>query len=234
MRTFLFCSAAAIAILGAGASFAGTAKPQAPARTTQPRAADAATRAEINTRVTKTFAILDTNHDGSISKEELNAIEAQRTQKFEQRAQHFDPSKIFARLDTNHDGKVTTAEADAARSQQSTAKGGQPPQAHAAAFKGLFARADANKDGVITRAEFDTLGQQIKTQMEHAAVTRGGMAQRMFERSDANKDGRVSLAEMQQSALARFDRLDLNHDGKITPQERSQARQQLKSKPHQS
>jgi Ca2+-binding EF-hand superfamily protein len=235
MKTFLLGSAAAALILGTGAALATTAKPQTNAAAVSPKhGSDTGTRADLNGRVAKAFAMLDTNHDGFITKDEMNSIESQRHQKFEQRAKNFDPSKIFDRLDRNHDGKVTLAEADAARSQRTEAKGGQPAQAHAAAFKGLFERADTNKDGVITRAEFDTMGEQIKTRMEHAAVAGEGMAQKMFERADANKDGRVSLAEMQQAALARFDRVDLNHDGKISPQERQQVRKQLKGKPHQS
>jgi Ca2+-binding EF-hand superfamily protein len=234
MKTFLVCGATAAAMFGAGASFAQTAG-QAPGVHPARRApAQLATRADVKARVDKTFAILDTNHDGSITKDELNALEAQRQQKIETRAKNFDPSKIFDRLDGNHDGKVTAAEAETVRSKQAQAKGGQPAQAHAAALKGLFARADANKDGVITRAEFDTMGQKIRTQMEHAAMASGGMAVRMFDRSDVNKDGRVSLAEMEQAALSRFDRLDLNHDGKVTPQEQQQVRQQVKRTPHQS
>ena len=202
------------------------AKAGRPAKTARaPRVAKPVTRAEVQARIAKTFARLDTNHDGFITKDELSAIDAQREQKLEQRAQKFDPSKAFDRLDLNHDGKITTAEADAARSQRAKSQGGQPAQAKATAFTGLFARADTNKDNVLTKAEFDTMGQQIKARMEKAAAATGGMATRFFDKVDANKDGKVTLAEMQQTALARFDRLDLNHDGTITPQERQQARQ---------
>src|SRR5439155_2023382 len=186
------------------------------------------TRADVQARVAKLFGRFDANGDGFIGKDELNAVEAQREQKAEQRAQRFDPSKIFDRIDANHDGKITAAEAEAARSQRAQAKGGQPAKAQATGFTGLFARADTNKDKVLTRAEFDAMGQQLKTRMEHASAARGSMAVRMFDTADSNKDGRVSLAEMQQQALAHFDRADLNHDGKLTPQERQQARQLLK------
>lgn len=228
MKRFLIGGAAAAFILAGGAAFAQTAKPaKAPAR--QPHAAQTATRAQVQSHLATMFAKLDTNHDGSIAKDELTAIEAKRDQKLEQRAQRFDPSKIFDRIDLNHDGKITTAEAEAAHSQHAKAKGDQPAKTHAAAFNGLFARADTNKDAVITKAEFDAMGQQIKARMEKAGAARDGMATRMFTSADANKDGRVSLAEMQQSALARFDRVDLNHDGKVTPDERKAARQQRKA-----
>jgi Ca2+-binding EF-hand superfamily protein len=186
----------------------------------------------VQARVSKIFAKLDTNHDGFITKDEMNALQARRQQAAEKRAERFDPSKAFDRIDANHDGKITVAEAEAAKSQHSKGKAGQPAEAHATAFKGLFARADTNKDNVITRAEFDAMGQQIKARMEKAGAARGGM--RMFDTDDSNKDGKVSLAEMQQTTLARFDRLDLNHDGTISPEERQQARKQLKGKNHQS
>jgi Ca2+-binding EF-hand superfamily protein len=236
MNKFLLGGAAAAALLAGGAALAATtetpqvaptAKPMRAAR--QARAAQPLTRAAVQSRVAAVFAKLDTDHDGFITKEELNAIETAREQKVEQRAERFDPSKVFDRLDANHDGKITVAEADAARSQRAQAKGGQPAQGHASAFHGLFLTADTNKDNVLTRAEFDAMGEQLKARMEHASVARGGMATRMFDKADTNKDGRVTLAEMQQTALAQFDRADLNHDGTITPQERQQERQRFKS-----
>lgn len=226
MKSLLITGAAAAAILASGAALAQTSNPAAPG---QKRAAQPVTRAEVQARIAKTFARLDTNHDGFIAKEEVSAVDAARQQKAEARAQRFDPAKVFDRLDLNHDGKITTAEAEAARNQRAEAKGGQPVQARATAFSGLFARADTNKDNVLTRAEFETMGQQIKARMEHADLARGGMESRLFETTDTNKDGRISLAEMQQAALARFDRMDANHDGTITPQERQQARQLFKS-----
>ena len=234
MKSFLIRGVAAAAILIGGAAVATTTTTQ-PAKTApqarQHRVAQPITRADIQARIAKTFARLDTNHDGMVTEAELDAIDAQRAQKMEQRAEKFDPSKIFDRLDLNHDGKITVAEANAARNQRAQAKGGQPAQASATAFSGLFARADSNKDQVITRAEFTAMGDQIKGRMQHNATAVGTMAARFFAKTDANKDKRVSLAEMQQNALAQFDRLDLNHDGTITPEERQQARQAMASKP---
>ena len=233
MNKFLIGGAAAAAVLVGGTAFAQAAQPTPAAPNGhQGRAAQPVTRADVQARVAKAFAKLDTNHDGFISKDEANALEQRRQQAAEQRAERFDPSKTFDRLDLNHDGKITLAEAQAARSQHSEGTPGQPAKAQATAFKGLFARADVNKDNVITRAEFDAMGQQIKARMEKAATTKGEM--RMFDQADANKDGKVSLAEMQQAALTRFDRMDLNHDGKITPEERQQARQLLRSQKHPS
>ncbi|NUQ17889.1 MAG: hypothetical protein HOP95_05445 [Sphingomonas sp.] len=221
MRSMLIGGASAAAIFMGGAALAAQSAP--PAR--HGHFGPPSTRAEVQERTAAMFARLDANHDGFVTKDELNAVEAQREQKAEARAQRFDPSKVFGRLDTNHDGRITAEEVAAAHSRRGRAMNGGAAQAQRAGFHGLFARADTNKDNVLSRAEFDAMGQQLKARMEHASVARGGMATRMFDRSDANNDGRVSLAEMQQSALARFDRIDLNHDGTITPEERQQARQ---------
>jgi Ca2+-binding EF-hand superfamily protein len=225
MLKFLIGGAAAAAVLAIAPAMAQTAPP-APVIAHPPHMMKAETRADVQARVGKMFARLDTNHDGFITKAEVDAMQAERTQKIEQRAQRFDPTKIFARLDLNHDGQITQAEAEAARNARVQAKTGQPAQAHAAAFGGLFKRADANKDGVITRAEFDTVANQMHARMEQAGL-HGGFAGRMFDLADANKDGRLSLAEVQQMALQHFDRADLNHDGTVTPQERKQSRAQM-------
>jgi Ca2+-binding EF-hand superfamily protein len=227
MRSMLTGGAAAAAIFVGGAALAAQPVPATqPARAARhARFMAPATRAEMQARTAAMFARLDTNHDGFVTKDELNGVEARREQKAEARAQRFDPSKLFDRLDTNHDGKITPDEMTARRARHAQTMTAGVSHPRTAAFHGLFARADTNKDDVLTRPEFDAMGQQLKARMEHASVARGGMAVRMFDQSDVNKDGRVSLAEMQQAALARFDRMDLNHDGTITPDERQQARQ---------
>jgi Ca2+-binding EF-hand superfamily protein len=235
MMNSLLRGAAAAAVLAGGAAIAQTT--QAPATTAAPaphghmrHRMKTETRADVNARVAKMFARLDTNKDGFITQAEIDALQAQRAQKMEQRAARFDPSKMFDRLDLNHDGQITAAEAEAAHSQHAKAAPGKPAKANATAFGGLFARADTNKDGVITKAEFDIMGQQMKAHMEQAGIHRGHMGGRLFETADTNKDGKVSLAEMQTVALSRFDKMDLNHDGTVTPDERQQARQMFKAK----
>jgi Ca2+-binding EF-hand superfamily protein len=230
MKKILMGGVAAAAIFAAGAAFASTAttQPAPAAHGHRAHAAMPTTRAEVQTHVAATFAKLDANHDGFVTKDELNAVDAKRDQKIEQRVAHFDPSKMFDRLDANHDGQITKAEAEAAQSQHAKGKGGQPAEAHATAMGRLFARADADKNGVITRAEFDAMGQQMKARMEHAGLRRDAMAGHMFDGADANKDGRVTLTEMQQAALAHFDKADTNRDGTISPQERQALRAQHK------
>lgn len=225
MIKFLLGGAIAAAVTFGGAASAQTAKPAKTAAHRAPMKDEA--RADVQANVAKMFARLDTNHDGFITAAEVDALEAQRSQKVKARAERFDPSKMFDRLDSNHDGKITPAEETAAHNQRVQAKGGKPVQATATALTGLFARADANKDAAVTRAEFDAMGEKLKTRIEKAAEPRGFGA-RLLTAADTNEDGKVSLAEEQQVALAHFDRADLNHDGKLTAQERQQARQARK------
>jgi Ca2+-binding EF-hand superfamily protein len=222
-----FLLGGAIAAIAATAAFAQSvppaAKPGMHGRMMQTEA-----RTDVAANVGKMFARLDTNRDGFITKAETDALEAKRSQRLEKRAEGFQPDKIFDRIDANHDGKITVAEEQAAHSARAQSKGKPPAQANATAFTGLFARADANKDGAVTRAEFGTVGNQLRARMEKAGG-RHGFAGHMFEAADSNKDGKVSVPEAQALALQHFDRADLNHDGKLTPQERKQARQQLKA-----
>jgi hypothetical protein len=229
MSKFLLGGALAAVVAGSAAFAQAAPAPGQPARA---RAVQTEARTDVPAHVGKMFARLDTNHDGFITKAELDAVDAQRAQKAAQRAQRFDPDKIFARMDANHDGKITAAEEQAAHNARAQAKGGQPAKAQATALSGLFARADTNKDGAVTRAEFDATGAQLKARLEQAGLHRGGLG-KMFETDDVNKDGKVSVAEVQSVALQHFDRADLNHDGKLTPDERKQARQ-LRAEHHPS
>jgi Ca2+-binding EF-hand superfamily protein len=227
MKTILLMTAAAATFALGGTAIAQ----KAPATATAAKPVkQPLTRADVQARTTAFFNKLDTNHDGSITKQELDAVQAQQAQNIEQRAERFDPSKAFTRLDANKDGKITAAEANAVTAQGVQAKGAKAPPSNATAFKGLFARADINKDGVITKVEFDTMGQQVKARIVKAGERQETIGDQMFATADANKDGRVSLAEMQQIALARFDRTDTNHDGKITPDEVKQVRQAARLK----
>jgi Ca2+-binding EF-hand superfamily protein len=228
MKSILLRGAAAAAIFIGGVAIAETA--QQPVQPAKPH--KVATRADVQAHVSRFFSRTDTNHDGFVTKAELDALTAQRSEKIQERskkgAEAADPAKFFDRLDGNHDGKITREEAEAARQQRVEAKGGEPAKAHAVAFGRLFDRADANKDGAITRAEFDAAPKPQRAGMRQAGMHRG-FGGRMFETGDANKDGRLSLAEAQQAALARFDQADLNHDGQLTPEERQQSRQLLRA-----
>lgn len=228
MKKFLIGGAVA-ALAASSPAFAQANKAAAPAAQNAPRhmLARNETRAELQAGVAKMFARLDTNHDGWLTKAEVDAQAAQRSAKLEQRAEKMDPTAMFNRLDANKDGKITVAEMDAVRAQRAAAKGQKAPPAGSGKANALFARADTNHDGVVTRAEFDAAIGQVRARMEHAG-TRNGFADKLIETADSNKDGRVSLAEAQAMALQYFNRADTNKDGTVTVQERQQARQAIK------
>ena len=216
MTRFIIGGAAIVAMFAASAAIAQAAHPAPgaqPSKARHGRAMQPLNRATVQARAAAMFARLDANHDGFITKDELGAAAAQRAQKAQQRAAHFNASKLFDGLDVNHDGQVSTDELKAVSAKRK-----------------VLVQADTNKDGTISRAEFDAVAQQMKARMEHASAARGGTATRMFEEADANKDGKVTLAEMQQASVAHFDRMDLNHDGTITADERVQARKLSRGK----
>lgn len=183
------------------------------------------TRAEVADHVAKMFARLDTNHDGYITKDEVEALHAKMMAEMDKggdmqkrMAEHGmtmgDRGAAFDRLDTNHDGNISRQEFMAGKAQvreervmvmrnADGAPGAMPP------MEGM--------DG-------------MKMHMRHmGGMGMGmGMGGHLLEMADANHDGRVSLAEAQAAALAHFDKADLNHDGKITPDERKQGRQVMR------
>ena len=158
------------------------------------------TRDEMVQHIRTMFTHLDANHDGFITKDELEAMHVQMMSMHDASAKgvtgqpmamdhqpmRMDPGAMFDRIDTNHDGNISRQEFNAAHAQMQER------------------RVIIMKDGA----------------RGHGG---GGMAEHLFGMADANHDGRVSLQEAETAALAHFDRIDANHDGKITPEERMQA-----------
>ncbi|MEO7564092.1 MAG: EF-hand domain-containing protein [Sphingomicrobium sp.] len=186
-------------------------------------------RTNVQGHVATMFTRLDTDRDGFISTAEVDAMQAKRAvrmqEKMAKRAANYDPARAFARLDTNKDGKLAKAEVEAVRA----ARAARAPDATAGGHGAdrLFARADSNQDGVITEAEFQAQPKPSfdKTRMAH----KGGGKGRRLGQADGNKDGKVSLAEAQQAALAHFDRADVNRDGTLTPEERRAMRKAMRA-----
>ena len=219
MKLVLLTSAAAMLI-----ALPVLAQPQTPVAPVKTARAPE-TRSDVQARAQRMFARLDTNKDGFITQAESDAVRAQRAAKRQDRARHRGPAKMFDRLDANKDGSLTRAEAEAGRKTHQGAKADEPEHAQAAALGKMFDRLDTNRDGKITKAELDA-------SMRGRSVDKGlreGRHADVLAKADANKDGRVSLAEAQQLSLQRFDAADLNRDGKITPEERKQARQQMRA-----
>ena len=176
------------------------------------------TRAEVADHVGKMFAKLDTNHDGFITKDEVEAMHAKMMSAMdkvgdvqkrlaERGVMMGDRATVFDRLDTNHDGNISRQE-----------------------FMARKERVREERVIVMRDGPGGAAGAPLPPLEGHPGMMRmhmhmagmGRLGGHLFEMADANHDGRVSLAEAQAAALAHFDKADLNHDGKITPEERAQ------------
>lgn len=168
------------------------------------------TRDEVVRHVRELFARIDTNRDGFVTKDEIQAshgmmmhrhadMEKARIGAHSTGMPMGDPGAMFDRLDTNHDGVISRQEFMAAHSQMRERRAS------------MMMMHDGNAPGRM-----------------HAM----GMGAHLLEMADANHDGRVSLQEAETAALAHFDRADLNHDGKLTPEERRQAHQLMRGEHH--
>jgi len=194
------------------------------------------TRDEVVRRVRELFTRLDTNHDGFVTRAEVEAFHrklagmgemgremaekargmADMGREMAQRIPGVampmpDRSAMFDKLDTNHDGVISRDEFMAAKPELRRERV-MIMRSDAAATPG-----QAPMDGNKMEFRFE---QHRAMHRMHAGM---GFAGHLFEMADTNHDGRVSLAEAEAAALAHFDKADLNHDGKITPEERQQA-----------
>ncbi len=197
------------------------------------------TRDEVVRHVRELFARLDTNHDGFITRDEVEVAHQRmegamgKTGDVEKRLAERgvfigDRGAMFDRLDTNHDGTISREEFMAGRPEVREERvmimrdgpdgaAGAPP---------------SPMDGHP--------GMNMEMHMRHmggmgmGGMGMGGFGMHLFEMADANHDGRVSLAEAEAAALAHFDKADLNHDGKITPDEHHQIRERIRIERHPS
>jgi Ca2+-binding EF-hand superfamily protein len=190
------------------------------------------TREELAAHVAKLFAKLDANHDGFITKDEVEAFHskmmgamAEGADVEKRLAEHSgvigDRGAMFDRLDTNHDGMISREEFMAGRPEMREERvmvmRGGPDGAHGA--PGALPPMDGHSG----------MGRGMEMHMRHMGGDEmgTGFAAHLFEMADTNHDGRVSLAEAQAAALAHFDRADLNHDGRITPEERAKVHEEM-------
>ncbi len=196
MRKVLLAAAGA-AVLAAGAC--GLAQAQSgPANSAAPHGvfqSDAnndgvLTRAEFDAGREATFARLDTDRNGQLTREEMRAERGDRGRRggregrrggpgFEGADANNDgnitrdeflarPIEMFNRLDANHDGVIQASE----RPQR-------PERGERRADRPDRPNPDADGNGTFSRAEFTAMGAH------------------MFERLDANNDGRVTEEEAQ-------------------------------------
>lgn len=187
-------------------------------------------RADVAAKVQQHFTRIDADRNGAITKAEVQALQANRSERIAQRADRparRDPSGMFALLDVNRDGQVTRAEFDARRAAR--AQAATPQRAHRG--EQMFARLDSDRNGAISRAEFDAAHQlraeRMAQRAERMGKPGGRFGQHMFAMTDENKDGRVTLQEAQSAALRHFDMADTNKDGQVSREERRHMRKQM-------
>lgn len=165
------------------------------------------TRDQVVAKVRDHFARMDTNRDGFVTADEMQAMRAQhqgmRGERGNRQAMR-DPATMFDRLDANRDGMISRDEFGKAREIRMERK-------------------------VVRNGAPGAPGAAIDGQRKMHRMGGGrGMGGGMMRMADLDKDGRVSLQEATTSALQRFDRVDTNRDGRITPEERRQNREQRK------
>jgi Ca2+-binding EF-hand superfamily protein len=154
IRSFILAVGAASLALGAGAyAQAGNGAKPVP-------------RADFVKSVDARFAAVDTNHDGTLSKSELQAAQARVMQQMMAARQQRIQAE-FKQLDTNHDGQLSAQEfaaavptlrasetSDQMMQQLDTNHDGKVgPDEFRAPQLAKFAKLDANHDGVVTPAE---------------------------------------------------------------------------------
>lgn len=177
-----------------------------PMRAMPPMGDHMQTRAEVTAKVQQHFAMMDSNRDGFIAGDEMNAMGGKHHggrmgHGGDKMAMHDgpmgNPGAMFDRLDANHDGSISRDEFAKGREMRIERKvviNGAPGADHAGMMK------------------------------MHGMKGMGG---HMLKMADANKDGRITLAEMTNAALQRFDRADTNRDGTVTREERKAMHQQM-------
>jgi len=184
----LFLAGVAVAGLVASATLAQDAPPPPSHEMHRPEMKPI-TKAEMQAMVAQHFAALDLNHDGKLTKEEVEG--ARRAMFDKMRKEHRD--REFARLDSNHDGVISKAEFDVPPMPGPGGHDGPPPPPPGGPGMRMgpmehgpmmlmgghwFERADANHDGVVTLAEAQTA------------------AAALFDKLDTNHDGTISPDEM--------------------------------------
>lgn len=157
------------------------------------------TRAEFDAGREATFARLDADRNGQLSREEMRAERSERGDRGHRgrRGGHRGGPGL-ERADANNDGNITRDEFLA-----------RPLE--------MFNRIDANHDGVIQASE------------RPQRAERGERGERRAERPDrpnrdADGNGTFSRAEFTAMGASMFERLDANSDGRVTQEEAQAAR----------
>ena len=210
----------ATAVLMAGTALAQTPPPVPPAPAAPPMHDRVTTRAEAIEKVRQHFGKLDSNHDGSVTKEEVmegrmefgKRFEGRRWEHAEGGAPHAmtfdgpmgDPNAAFDRLDTNKDGSISRDEFAKGREKR---------------IERRIVMRENGKDGDATPKD----GKEVR---KHVMRRHGGgpFGATMIIMADTDQDGKITQAEAEALALQHFDQMDSNKDGQVTPEERRAGR----------
>jgi Ca2+-binding EF-hand superfamily protein len=155
--------AAAFAVPAGAVDQPKPAQPQAAAQA----APQTMNKADFLKQVDARFAAIDTNRDGSISKDEVAAMQAKALAEAQANEQK-QLEASFKKLDTNKDNALSLAEFRAAA----------PPLRARQTADQMLAELDTNKDGKVTSAEYRN----------------GPLAG--FDKADANHDGTLTAQEL--------------------------------------
>jgi len=212
---------ATAALMAGTAAMAQTSPPPAPA-TPQPMMRHQMfnkemTRDEVVAQVRESFAKLDANNDGSVTKEEVMENADKLGQRFElnkgdgpggmmRDGPMGDPNAAFDRLDANKDGTISRDEFAKGREQR---------------IERRIVMHEEGKDGADATPKD---GKDVRRHVMRMHGGPGGFGSRMIVLADTDKDGKITLAEAEALALQHFDQMDSNKDGKVTPEERRAGR----------
>lgn len=199
-KNILIGAAAAVALVGGGVAIAQTADKDG-------HKGKRGGRGDM-------VAMMDTNKDGNLTRDEFVQATTQHFQKMDvnkdgkldqadrdaMREQH--QAARFDKYDANDDGSISKTEFAAPGDRLDMADGAPPP--------------DGPRDGMRRGGKRGGKG----------GFGRGGG---MFGDADANGDKVVTAEEFQTASLARFDKMDANKDGTATKAEMEAARNAMKA-----
>jgi len=175
MKMFVFSAAALVAVAGISPALAYSAP--SPRHEMKPM-----TRAGMMQKVQDHFAKLDTNKDGFVTKDEMEAARTAMHKHMADRMKDRSAS-MFDRMDSNHDGSISRAEFDSAHAAMAEHMGGERMGMRGMhGMRGgmaghMFATADVNHDGRVS--------------LQEATAA----AEAHFDKLDANHDGTVTPDE---------------------------------------
>jgi Ca2+-binding EF-hand superfamily protein len=175
---------------------------------------------ELNAAVKQRFGKMDADSNGEVTMDEFQAYIQQR------RAEH--QQQRFADMDANKDGNLSKEEYIQYRQKR---------------LEQRFQQLDGNNDGVVSQEEYqahkrDFRGGKHGHHGKHgygkyghhgkhgACDHRGGG--RFFARMDSNNDGQLTLDESLAAWTKWFNRLDTNHDQVVTVDELKAFRDTMK------